>query len=45
MLADADVVEEVVDEDGVLSGLAEGGVWLQTATVGVEGQRAAREDR
>ncbi len=37
MLADADVTEEVVGQDGVLSGLADGGVWLQTATVGAEG--------
>ena len=37
MLADADVTEEVAGEDGVLSGLANGGVWLQTATVGAAG--------
>ena len=36
MLADAEAVAEVVD-DGVLSGLADGGVWIQTSTVGVEG--------
>ncbi len=36
MLADADVIEEAVDGD-VLSGLAEGGVWLQMSTVGEEG--------
>ena len=48
MLADADVTEEVVGGDGVLSGLADGGVWLQTATVGAEGNgRLAKmaEDR
>ena len=38
MLPDADVVEEVVGgEDGPLSVLAEDGVWLQTSTVGIEG--------
>ena len=37
MLADADVTEQVVGEDGVLSNLADGGVWLQTATVGAAG--------
>ena len=37
MLAEADVTEEVVGEDGVLSGLNDGGVWLQTATVGAAG--------
>jgi len=38
MLSDADVVEEAVGgEDGPLSVLAEGGVWLQTSTVGIEG--------
>lgn len=37
MLSDAGVTEEVAGEEGVLSGLAEGGVWLQMATVGIEG--------
>ncbi|MGB3633932.1 MAG: NAD(P)-dependent oxidoreductase [Rubrobacteraceae bacterium] len=37
MLADADVTEEVVAMDDVLSGLSDGGVWLQTATVGAAG--------
>ena len=38
MLPDADIVEEVVGgEDGPLSVLAEDGVWLQTSTVGIEG--------
>ena len=37
MLADADVTEEVVGEDGALSGMKNGGVWLQTATVGAAG--------
>ncbi len=42
MLADADVIEEVVGGD-VLSALAEGGVWLQMSTVGEEGnERLAR---
>ena len=36
MLSDAEVVADVMD-DGVLSGLAEGGVWIQTSTVGLEG--------
>ena len=36
MLADADTVAEVVD-DGVLSALSNGGVWLQMSTVGIEG--------
>src|ERR687886_2128128 len=37
MLSDADAVAEAVDEGGALSALAEGGVWLQTSTVGLEG--------
>ena len=37
MLADADVIEEVVGEGGALSALADGGVWLQMSTVGGEG--------
>ncbi len=37
MLADADVIGEVVGEDGVLSALADDGVWLQMSTVGAEG--------
>ena len=38
MLPDAGVVEEVVGaRGGPLSVLAEGGVWLQTSTVGIEG--------
>ncbi|CAN5588211.1 NAD(P)-dependent oxidoreductase [soil metagenome] len=37
MLADAAVPEEVIATDGVLSGLSDGGVWLQTATVGTAG--------
>lgn len=42
MLSDAGAIEEVVGE-GVLSALAEGGIWLQTSTVGVEGnERLAR---
>ena len=48
MLADADVTEQVISEDGVLSNLADGGVWLQTATVGAAGsERLAKvaEDR
>ena len=36
MLPDADVIEEAVEE-GVLSALAEDGVWLQMSTVGEEG--------
>lgn len=36
MLSDADVIEEVVG-DGALSKLADGGIWLQMSTVGVEG--------
>jgi 3-hydroxyisobutyrate dehydrogenase len=43
MLADADVTEEVVGEDGVLSSLADGGVWLQTATVGAAGNERLAE--
>jgi 3-hydroxyisobutyrate dehydrogenase len=42
MLADADVIEEAVDGD-VLSGLAEGGVWLQMSTVGEEGNARLSE--
>ncbi len=48
MLADADVTEEVVGEEGVFSGLADNGVWLQMATVGAGGNgRLAKvaEDR
>ena len=37
MLADADVIEEVIGEGSVLSTLADGGVWLQMSTVGSEG--------
>src|SRR5919199_6299030 len=38
MLADADAVAEAVGgENGALSTLAEGGVWLQMSTVGVKG--------
>lgn len=36
MLPDAEVTAEVV-ENGVLENLAEGAVWIQTGTVGVEG--------
>ncbi len=36
MLSDADAIEETVAE-GVLPALAEGGVWLQMSTVGIEG--------
>jgi 3-hydroxyisobutyrate dehydrogenase len=36
MLADADTIADVVD-DGVLSALSDGGVWLQMSTVGIEG--------
>ena len=36
MLADADVIEEVLDGE-TLSALAEGGIWLQMSTVGIEG--------
>jgi 3-hydroxyisobutyrate dehydrogenase len=36
MLADADTIAEVVN-DGVLSALSDGGVWLQMSTVGIEG--------
>ena len=36
MLADADVIEEVVGQ-GALPALTEGGVWLQMSTVGEEG--------
>lgn len=43
MLADADVTEEVVGEEGVLSGLNDGGVWLQTATVGAVGNERLAE--
>ena len=39
MLADADAVAEAAGgEDGALSVLPEDGVWLQTSTVGLEGQ-------
>jgi 3-hydroxyisobutyrate dehydrogenase len=39
MLADADAVAEAAGgEDGALSTLPEAGVWLQTSTVGLEGQ-------
>ena len=42
MLSDAEVIDEVV-RDGVLPALAEGAVWLQTSTVGEEGnERLAR---
>ena len=37
MLSDAGAVAEAVDEGGALSALADGGVWLQTSTVGIEG--------
>jgi 3-hydroxyisobutyrate dehydrogenase len=43
MLADADVIEETVGDGGVLSGLAEGGVWLQMSTVGEEGNARLSE--
>lgn len=43
MLADADVTEEVAGEEGVLSGLNDGGIWLQTATVGVAGNERLAE--
>ena len=42
MLADADTVAEVVD-DGVLSALSNGGVWLQMSTVGIEGMERLGE--
>ena len=43
MLADADVTGEVVGENGALSGMKDGGVWVQTATVGAAGnERLAR---
>ncbi len=42
MLSDADAVADVVG-DGVLSGLGEGGVWIQTSTVGVEGNERLAE--
>ena len=42
MLSDADVVADVV-EDGALSGLADGGVWVQTSTVGAEGNERLAE--
>jgi len=35
MLADADAVEEVMEEDGALGGMDAEAVWLQTSTVGV----------
>ncbi|MCA1715324.1 MAG: NAD(P)-dependent oxidoreductase [Actinobacteria bacterium] len=39
MLADADAVAEAAGgEDGALSALPDDGVWLQTSTVGLEGQ-------
>ena len=42
MLADADAVEETMNGE-VLAGLADGGVWIQTSTVGAEGnERLAR---
>lgn len=42
MLADADAVAGTVDGE-VLAGLADGGVWIQTSTVGAEGnERLAR---
>jgi 3-hydroxyisobutyrate dehydrogenase len=38
ILSDADVVEEVVGgEEGPLSALTNGGIWLQMSTVGTEG--------
>ena len=37
MLPDAGTVEEVVGDGGVLPALADGGVWLQMSTVGIEG--------
>ncbi|HSK99889.1 MAG TPA: NAD(P)-dependent oxidoreductase [Rubrobacteraceae bacterium] len=42
MLSDAAAVEGAVEE-GVLPALAEGGVWLQTSTVGVEGNARLEE--
>jgi 3-hydroxyisobutyrate dehydrogenase len=42
MLSDADAVADVVN-GGVLSGLADGGVWIQTSTVGVEGNERLAE--
>ncbi len=41
MLADAGSIEEVV-RDETLSALADGGVWLQMSTVGVEGNDRLR---
>jgi 3-hydroxyisobutyrate dehydrogenase len=39
MLADADAVAEAAEgEDGALSALPDDGAWLQTSTVGLEGQ-------
>lgn len=42
MLSDTDAIEEAVGGD-VLSGLAEGGVWLQMSTVGEEGNARLSE--
>src|SRR5215210_8887284 len=42
MLADADTIAGVVD-DGVLSALSDGGVWLQMSTVGIEGTQQLGE--
>ncbi len=42
MLSDADAVAETVGGE-VLSGLAEGGVWIQASTVGVEGNERLAE--
>jgi 3-hydroxyisobutyrate dehydrogenase len=37
MLADADAVAEAVEEGGALSALSDDGIWLQTSTVGLDG--------
>ena len=42
MLAEADAIAEVLDGE-VLSGLADGGVWLQMSTVGLEGSEKLAE--
>ena len=41
MLSDADAVAGTVDGE-VLSGLAEGGIWIQTSTVGTKAERLAK---
>lgn len=42
MLSDADAVERVVEE-GTFAALSDGGVWVQTSTVGIEGNERLAE--